>query len=300
MDEGVIFDIKKFAIDDGPGIRTTVFLKGCPLQCWWCHNPEGQSSASELMHRKNICISCQECARTCTQKALSFKNKQLMINRKKCNLCESCVRACPSGALTIVGKKMKTKEVMEEINKDLAFYSQSHGGVTFSGGEPLMQPSFLNTILTECKKTHIHTALDTSGYASSQTIEKIKNKIDLFLYDLKIIDETKHKKFTGVSNKPIIKNFQKLAKNGNNVLVRFPVIPKITDDENNVSNMANLISSCDIEHVCLLPYHKSGIEKYRSVGRNYILETTETPSNRKLDSIKKQFEAIGLHVTIGG
>jgi pyruvate formate lyase activating enzyme len=252
------------------------------------------------MHRKNICISCQECAKTCTQKALSFKNKQLIIDRKKCNLCESCARACPSGALTIVGKRMKTREVMEEINKDLAFYSQSNGGVTFSGGEPLMQINFLNSVLTECKKAHIHTAVDTSGYAPSKAIEKIRDRVGLFLYDLKITDETKHKKYTGASNKPIIKNFKTLAKNGSNILVRFPVIPNVNDDMDNVSKMATLIASCGMEHVCLLPYHKSGIEKYRSLGRTYKLKKTETPSNRKLDSIKKQFETLGLHVTIGG
>jgi len=298
--KGVIFDIKKFAVDDGPGIRTTLFLKGCPLRCWWCHNPEGQLQKSELMYRRNICIRCGECTKNCERQVISFIDKQLSIDRNKCNLCTSCVRTCPSGALSIVGKRVKVEEAMEEVNKDLLFYTQSNGGITISGGEPLMQIDFLEALLTECKKAHIRTAVDTSGYSSHESIERIKDKVDLFLYDLKIMDDKKHRKFTGVSNKLILENFRTLAENGSHMLIRFAVIPNINDDEENLKKTAHFIASCGVNQICLLPYHKSGIEKYRNLGRTYELNGTETPSNHKLNSIREQFEALGLHVKIGG
>jgi len=298
--EGVIFDIKRFAVDDGPGIRTTVFLKGCPLRCWWCHNPEGQLLNSELMYRKNICIKCGECTKNCKQKVLSLTDSQLTVDRSKCSLCTSCVSKCPSGALSIVGKRVTVKEVMEEVNKDILFYAQSNGGITVSGGEPLMQINFLNALLTEYKKANIHTTVDTSGYASHKSIERIKDKVNLFLYDLKIMDDKKHRKFTGVSNRLILENFRTLAENGNHMLIRFAVIPNINDDEENIKKTAQFMASCEVKQVCLLPYHKSGIEKYRGLGRNYKLDGTKSPSNRKLNSIRKWFEAHGLQVKIGG
>jgi pyruvate formate lyase activating enzyme len=298
--DGVVFDIKRFALDDGPGIRTTVFLKGCPLHCWWCHNPEGQSPAPELMYRKNLCSSCGECEKTCLQRALSFKEKQLRIDRSKCNLCEACVQACPSGALTIVGKRMNVDDVIEELAKDSAFYDQSKGGITISGGEPLMQLGFLESILAACKKKHIHTAVDTSGYSSLSALKRIRNKTDLFLYDLKIMDNEKHRRFVGASNKCILENFRMLAEAGSRLLVRFPMIPSINDDELNITRTADFITSCGINNLCLLPYHRSGIEKYRSLGRKYRLEQTESPSDRRINAVKKRFETHGVSVTVGG
>jgi pyruvate formate lyase activating enzyme len=298
--DGVVFDIKRFALDDGPGIRTTAFLKGCSLQCWWCHNPEGQSPAPELMYRKNLCMSCEECEKTCLQRALSFREKQLRVDRGKCNLCGACVKACPSGALTIVGKRMSVEDVVEELARDSAFYGQSDGGITVSGGEPLMQLGFLDAMLAACKKKHIHTAVDTSGYGSPSALMRIRNKTDLFLYDLKIMDDDKHRRFVGASNKRILENFRMLAEAGSHLLVRFPMIPNINDDEPNVAQMADFITSCGINSICLLPYHRSGIEKYRSLGRKYRLEQTETPSDFKINTVKKRFEARGVSVTIGG
>jgi pyruvate formate lyase activating enzyme len=298
--DGVVFDIKRFALDDGPGIRTTAFLKGCPLHCWWCHNPEGQSPAPELMYRKNLCVSCKECEKTCLQQALSFKEKQLRIDRDKCNRCGDCVHACPGGALTIVGKRMNVDDVVEELAKDSAFYNQSNGGITVSGGEPLMQLAFLDAILTACKKKHIHTAVDTSGYSSPSALRRIRNSTDLFLYDLKIMDDNKHRRFIGASNKRILENFQMLAEAGSRMLVRFPMIPNINDDEANIEQTAVFITSCGIDSICLLPYHRSGIEKYRSLGRKYRLERTETPSDNRINTVRKRFEAHGVSAMIGG
>jgi pyruvate formate lyase activating enzyme len=298
--DGVVFDIKRFALDDGPGIRTTAFLKGCPLHCWWCHNPEGQSPTPELMYRKNLCISCEECEKTCSQRALSLKDKQLRIDRVKCNLCGACVHACPSGALTIVGKRMNVDNVVEELAKDSAFYGQSNGGITISGGEPLTQLSFLDAILAACKKKHVHTVVDTSGYSSPSALTRIRNNTDLFLYDLKIMDNEKHRRFVGASNKRILENFRMLAEAGSHLLVRFPMIPDINDDEPNIAQTADFITSCGINSICVLPYHRSGIEKYRSLGRKYRLEQTETPSDSRITAVKERFEAHGVSVTVGG
>jgi pyruvate formate lyase activating enzyme len=298
--DGIVFDIKRFALDDGPGIRTTTFLKGCLLHCWWCHNPEGQSPTPELMYRKNLCMGCEECERTCLQQALSLKEKQLRIDRSKCNLCGECVHACPSGALTIVGERMNVDDIIEELAKDSAFYGQSNGGITVSGGEPLMQLGFLDAILAACKKRHIHTAVDTSGYGSPSALRKIRDKTDLFLYDLKIIDDNKHRRFVGASNKRILENFRTLAEAGTRLLVRFPMIPNINDDKLNIAQTADFITSCGLNGICILPYHRFGIEKYRSLGRKYRLEHTETPTDRRLNAVRKQFEAHGVSVAVGG
>jgi len=252
------------------------------------------------MYRRNLCIGCGECADNCSEQALSLGRDELLIDRRECILCGSCVHACPSGALTISGKEMSEKEVMEEVTKDVLFYGQSSGGVTFSGGEPLMQADFLDALLGKCRKAHIHTAVDTSGYSSRQTIDKITGKVDYFLFDLKLMDNAKHKAFTGVSNVQILENFRVLAENGKQLLVRFPLIPGINDDADNIKATAQFITSCNVDDVCILPYHRSGIEKYRSLGREYRLEHTHTPSLRKLDLARKRFENFGVHVTIGG
>lgn len=298
--KGLIFDIKKFAVDDGPGIRTTIFLKGCPMRCLWCHNPEGQTLAPELMYRHKKCIRCDECAKICPNQALFLTGKKLTINRKICSLCGVCAKNCPSGALEIIGKEISVEEVMREIEKDSAFYDESKGGITISGGEPLLQIDFTAAILSECKKRSIHTAIDTCGYASPKVIERIKDKVDLFLYDLKIMDDAKHRKYTGKPNRHILKNFRTLAKNGNNLLVRFPILPGINDDRENIQKTADFILLNGVKRVCLLPYHRAGIEKYRSLDKRYDLNSIRPPSEQKLNTIKKQLEAYGLIVKIGG
>jgi pyruvate formate lyase activating enzyme len=298
--KGIVFDVKRYAVDDGPGIRTTVFLKGCPLRCLWCHNPEGQNPKPELMYKPRRCVVCGECVNNCPKGAISQKAQCVSINRGLCNLCRKCVRACPSDALVVVGKEVKVGDMLKEIEKDVIFYDESGGGVTFSGGEPLMQPDFLGALLEECRKRNIHTALDTCGYASCETVNRIKDKVDLFLYDLKTMDDRTHRRYTGVSNRLITRNFKRLAENGSSILVRFPIIPGINDSVENVTKTADFMLSHAVKQVCLLPYHRAGIEKYRSLEKTYRLESLQSPSDKRLRLIKERLIALGLDVKIGG
>lgn len=298
--KGIIFDLKKYATDDGPGIRTTIFLKGCPLQCPWCHNPEGQISTFELIFRNKKCIGCDECVKACPTGAVSFVGKRLAIDRKLCGLCGKCSEKCPTEAIGIVGKEMTVREVMKEIEKDMPFYEESNGGVTFSGGEPLLQLDFLAELLQECKKKGIHTAVDTCGFASREAYDRIMDDVDVFLYDIKLIDDKKHKKYTGVSNKPILENFKRLATRGSKIWVRFPVVPGINDDDRNVTETGRFMQNQGVENIHVLPYHKAGTEKYKNLGRTYRLRKLESPSDKKMILMKRKLQAYGLKVRIGG
>jgi len=301
MRNGLVFDIKKYSTHDGPGIRTTVFFKGCPLRCLWCHNPEGQDPRPELVYRKSRCIGCGECVKNCSRTAISPSDSHVIISRERCVLCGDCSRSCPSDALSIAGKMMSAEDIMKEIEKDTAFYDESHGGVTFSGGEPLLQPDFLDALLTECKKRDINTAVDTCGCAPYETICRIRDRVDLFLYDIKIMDSKKHKKYTGYSNRQILANFRKLAEHGSNIVVSFPIIPSVNDDDENVARTAKLIRSLpNVSQVNLLPYHKAGIDKYKNMGKPYKLGQIQTPSSQHIQSIKKRMEALGMRVEVGG
>ena len=301
MKSGMIFDISKYAIHDGPGIRTTVFFKGCPLHCWWCHNPEGQDLGPELVYRKSRCIGCGECAKNCQQEAISLGNQYISVNRENCVMCGNCSRVCPSDALSIAGKQTSVKEILEEIEKDETFYDESGGGVTLSGGEPLLQPDFLNALLDKCKEKAIHTTVDTCGFAKCEIIDRICGKVDLFLYDIKTMDDKMHRKYTGASNEQILKNLKKLAENGSSIVISFPIIPSINDDDENVTRTAKFISSLpNIQQVNLLPYHRAGIEKYNNLGKPYKLDKIQPPSNQRIKSIRKEMEAFGIRVGIGG
>jgi pyruvate formate lyase activating enzyme len=301
MKKGRMFNIEKYAIHDGPGIRTTVFFKGCPLRCWWCHNPEGQSPRSELIYRENRCIGCGECVENCTRKALSLLSQHATLNRASCNMCGICSQMCPSEALSVVGKEMSVEEMIKEIERDRVFYDESGGGATFSGGEPLLQPDFLDAILQECNERRIHTTLDTSGYASHEVIDKICGKVDLFLYDIKTMDTANHRKYTGVSNKLILQNLKRLAKNGSNIVISLPIIPRINDDEENILRTGEFISSLPgVEQVSLLPYHRTGVDKYKSLGRPYRLNGIRPPPSQETKMIKERLEAFGLKVKMGG
>ena len=301
MKTGCIFDIKRYAIHDGPGIRSTVFMKGCPLRCNWCHNPEGQNPKPELIFKENRCINgCDECIASCPKRALSQENHSIFINRKKCDLCGDCVEICPTVSLEIIGREVFAEEVLQEIEKDLVFYEESTGGVTFSGGEPLMQPEFLHLLLEGCKKKNIHTTVDTSGYASFDFFDRIANEVDLFLYDLKMIDNEKHKKWTGVSNNLILENLKKLSTKSNNIVIRIPLIPGINDTKNNIIQTAEFLAPLQgIKYIGLLPYHRIGKQKYQRLNFPFLMKNVQPPSDERTKEIKKHLKGLGFMVKTG-
>ena len=252
------------------------------------------------MYRKKKCLACFECAKACPTGALTHREGQVSIDRRLCNLCGKCPNICPADAIHVAGKTFSEVEVMKEIENDKAFYEESNGGVTFSGGEPLMQVDFLDCLLAECRKENIHTAVDTCGYSSRKDFAKIMSKVDVFLYDIKLMDDRTHKKYTGVSNKLILENLTELADKGKSILARFPVIPGINDDETNVSKTGEFLCKNGIENIHVLPYHRAGAEKYRSLGRRYKLNRVKSPSDEELRLIKRKLQAFGLKVRIGG
>ena len=252
------------------------------------------------MYRRTRCKGSGECVKSCPKNAISKGAQYVAINRKLCNSCGKCALACPSDALALVGKAVGVNEMLKEIEKDMIFYDESGGGVTFSGGEPLMQPDFLEALLEGCKERNIRTAVDTCGYSSWETVERIKDKVDLFLYDIKSMDDQTHRKYTGVSNRLIIQNFKRLAENGSIISVRFPVIPSVNDDSENITKTGEFALSYGVRQVCLLPYHRAGNEKYRSLGKTYRLEDLQSPSDEKMQMIKEKLITLGLDVRIGG
>ncbi|MCJ7776926.1 MAG: glycyl-radical enzyme activating protein [Sedimentisphaerales bacterium] len=307
---GVVFNIQKYSVNDGPGIRTTIFFKGCPLRCWWCHNPEGISPEPEIVVFENRCIGCGECRKVCPQFAFApssgadeRRSPHLLPKTETgvCTLCGACVKACPSGARQIVGQQMTVAAVMNEVLKDLLFYDDSGGGVTFSGGEPLAQPQFLKELLAHCHTKGIYTAVDTCGFCCQEDLLSIVPLTDLFLYDIKIMDEVKHKQYTGVSNIPILENLKALGTVHNNIWVRLPIIPGLNDDEENLQEIARLATSIrTVRQVNLLPYHKTGIAKFKRLRQHYRLEGISDPSAALLEKIKRNFSAFGLTVKTGG
>lgn len=297
--QGYIFDIKRFAVHDGPGIRTTVFLKGCPLRCWWCHNPEGISQKNDLMFFNFKCIQCKTCLHVCPYEAISFDNSQRIV-REKCVNCGLCSEYCPTEALRSVGTRVSVDELMSQIERDVLLYDNSNGGVTFSGGEPLLQHVFLKQILQECKKRDIHTVLDTSGYASKEVLFSVLEYVDMFLFDLKLADEAEHKIYTGVSNKIIKDNLRMLVDlgRGKDVILRLPVIPGITDTEKNIDGLVKLVSELKgINEIDLLPFHDIS-EKYNRLDMKYKMTVRQAPEQEKLKQIKQKFQKAGLYVKI--
>jgi len=300
--KGIIFDIKRYAIHDGPGIRTTVFLKGCSLRCQWCHNPEGLESKPEIILRSTRCArECSECVSVCPQGAISKDGDIIEIDQERCDLCRKCEDVCVYEALEIVGREATVQEVMEEIEKDRIFFDESGGGITFSGGEPLMQMDFLETLLKEIKKKNIHVTLDTSGYVSFEDLERISDKVDLFLYDLKIMDEGKHEKYTGVSNKLILENLRKLSEIGKSIAVRIPLISGINDDNHNIKMFVEYLHGLKkIKQISLMAYHRGGCEKYKRLRKEKFMKAFESPSDERIEEIKKILTGSGFSVKKGG
>lgn len=297
----MIFDIKRFAIHDGPGIRTTVFLKGCPLHCLWCHNPEGIEDSFELIARSSRCARCYSCISACPLGAISENSGPIEIDRSRCDLCGKCVKVCMYEALEMAGREISVKDVIEEVEKDRIFYEQSGGGATLSGGEPLDQPKFCGKILTELNKKNIPVALDTSGLAPWEVLATNAGKADIVLYDLKIIDAKKHKKYTGVSNALILDNLKKLSLEHKNIVIRIPLAAGINDDEENTRLTIDFLKPLKtIKTVSLLKYHKGGVEKYKNLGKAPCFRIYEAPSDQRMEEIRRSFTNAGFAVKIGG
>lgn len=297
---GLVFDIRRYSVHDGPGIRTTVFFKGCPLACEWCHNPEGRTGKVELLVRKSRCIQCKACEYLCHRGALTLTKEGPVIDREKCDACGECVEDCCTGALELAGRTVEPAQLITEILKDRLFFEQSHGGVTFSGGEPLRQVDFLEPVIRECAQQGIHTAVDTCGYTTWESFEAIIPHTDLFLYDFKLADSQAHRLSTGVPNGLILSNLRKLSSLGKRIWVRIPLIPGITDGEANIHAAGEFLSSLpQVELVELLPYHAAAQTKYEGLGLSFNMENIHPPSKERVDAAAAYLRNFGLRVKSG-
>lgn len=274
--DGQIFDIQRFSIYDGPGIRTNVFFKGCNLRCLWCHNPESQSVKNQLMFYQSKCVGCGECAKICTKTFTA-----------DCIACGKCVEVCTHDARKITGRTVTADEVVAEVLKDRAFYETSGGGVTLSGGEPLLQIDFAAEILKKCRENGINTAIETAANVPWSYFEKILPYLDNVLCDIKCIDDEKHRKLTGVSNKTILENAEKLKKENLNLVFRMPVIPTLNEDQ--VQAAAEFAGDTPLE---LLAYHKTGADKYKALGWEYKIEGIVPPSTEHIQSLADETGSI--------
>jgi len=299
MVSGLVTNIQRYSLQDGPGIRTTVFLKGCPLDCWWCHNPEGLTPEQEVITVESRCLRCGECVIVCPQEVARKGGEN--EDRAVCTRCGACVRACPTGARQFAGLKMTVDDVVQEIFKDSIFHDDSSGGVTFSGGEPLLQNEFLLALLRACRQSGIHTAVDTCGFVKKSTLLEVAALADLILFDLKMLDEARHRKFTGVSNAVILQNLREVCAKHENVWLRVPLIPGINDALEELRAMAQFAASLlSIRQVNLLPYHRTGVQKFKRFHRDYRLPDAMPPSAAEVQAAIEVFAARGLHVKVGG
>lgn len=298
--KGLVFSIQRYSLHDGPGIRTTVFLKGCPLRCKWCSNPESINPYPELMVRDTRCNKCGKCLEVCVPAAISLDETSVVVDRSRCDLCLKCVEVCLPGAIEIAGRYMNVEEVVEECIKDELFYRNSGGGVTLSGGEPLYQPDFAVNLLKGCKGRGLSTAVDTSGYASGEVLDKILQYTDLVLYDIKHMDSEMHYRGTGVKNDLIVKNLERIvsAKRAR-VWIRIPIIPDFNDSEECINKLAEFIRGMPIEKISLLGYHEWGRAKYYALGRGYPLVGCVPPSQERLKILSDVMQSKGLQVTVG-
>lgn len=301
METGLVFNIQKYSIHDGPGIRTTVFLKGCPLDCWWCHNPESQALEPQITVNENRCVRCGECRDVCPQREFSLERDWPYVDSEHCVRCGQCVTACAVAARDLVGRRMTVAEVLAEILKDQIFYGDSGGGLTLSGGEPLLQLAFARELFTACRAQDIHTALDTCGFGRQSDLLALAPLVDLFLYDLKLLDDLRHRQYTGVSNAVILANLQALGQVHSNIWIRVPIIPGVNDDAANIEGTAHLAASIPgVRQVNLLPYHELGMHKAQRLGQSSRMGAVRTPAPDDLERMAQVFRDAGLKVGIGG
>ena len=302
MNTGLIFDIKKFAINDGPGIRLTVFFKGCNLQCKWCHNPESMSPKVQKMYNTKKCIGALSCIEICPNEALKMTSEGIVTNYNECNLCGKCAEVCPTKAFEMLGSAIPISELMKKIDNEAIFFDKSGGGVTFSGGEPLMHSNYLLTALKECGKRMYHRVVDTTAFSKLETVLEIAKHTELFLIDLKVMNSEKHKEYTGVGNEKILSNIVELAKTKSEIIFRIPLIKGVNTSKENIMQTALFINSLNGNRkvVNLLPYHNISENKHLKLGNSNSFTKFEVPSKIEIEEIILMFKKQGITATIGG
>lgn len=298
----LIFDIKRYAINDGPGIRVTIFLKGCSLNCKWCHNPESIPVKQQKMYSSDKCIGSKECIKHCPNDALTLTPQGIVTDTDLCQLCGKCTEVCPTKAIEMAGELMTVEQVMVEIKREVLLMDNSKGGVTFSGGEPLLHHKYLIQLLDACGEEGIHRCIDTSGFADKKVLLEVASKTEHFLYDLKMMDDKKHKKWTSVSNKKILENLTVLAETGVAMNIRIPLIKGVNDDDKNIHESAKFIAALKDNSpiVNILPFHNIAENKYKKLGLVYNKDKMDEPDIKRQNEILDIFKSYNLRAVIGG
>lgn len=302
MTNNLVFDIKRFAINDGPGIRMAIFFKGCPLSCTWCHNPESMSPSIQKLYSKSKCIGALKCIEICPNNALELTKNGIVTNFENCNLCGKCVEVCPTKAMEFSGFKKSVDELIIEIEKDRLFFEQSGGGVTFSGGEPMLHTDFLLKILKECEIRGIHRVIDTSAHCSVSSLLKVAKHTNLFLIDLKIMNSVKHQLYTGVTNQKILKNITELAKTDVEIIFRLPLIKGVNLNDENIIATAIFMNSLqgNRNKINLLPFHNTATIKHEKLGKSISLKGMEKPTESEIKKVVSIFNQYKIKATVGG